>query len=309
MILLYIYMYIKTCGWNVAIIRTGMRSTYAANAGRAYAWSVYVDPLPVCREGYQSQLGRILWRKLTCLFVFICLFFAGVVFGLSSVYVQGGNRISTMFSALTVRNIMPGVPSGCFTGSFWYGGIQCTVFHFYRHSYCRGTRCLIFLSELMGPALSDLSLLLSRRLRTFGLYGYVAASFCREGSSRIAGRIYSIIFLLKYIKHPVFQNNSILYFVFLLNCTFDVSVCFCWSDRSISFSLSGLWRSDWCYSKMSYEHAVRHMYRFKGWPLPALLQRKGLQNTETGLNTSFLSFFICEETGEKCIPCRPDSVW
>ena len=51
-------------------------------------------------------------------------------FGLSSVYVQGGNRISTMFSALTVRNIMPGVPSGCFTGSFWYGGIQCTVFHF-----------------------------------------------------------------------------------------------------------------------------------------------------------------------------------
>ena len=25
---------------------------------------------------------------------------------------------------------MPGVPSGCFTGSFWYGGIQCTVFHF-----------------------------------------------------------------------------------------------------------------------------------------------------------------------------------
>lgn len=130
MILLYIYMYIKTCGWNVAIIRTGMRSTYAANAGRAYAWSVYVDPLPVCREGYQSQLGRILWRKLTCLFVFICLFFAGVVFGLSSVYVQGGNRISTMFSALTVRNIMPGVPSGCFTGSFWYGGIQCTVFHF-----------------------------------------------------------------------------------------------------------------------------------------------------------------------------------
>lgn len=180
---------------------------------------------------------------------------------------------------------------------------------FYRHSYCRGTRCLIFLSELMGPALSDLSLLLSRRLRTFGLYGYVAASFCREGSSRIAGRIYSIIFLLKYIKHPVFQNNSILYFVFLLNCTFNVSVCFCWSDRSISFSLSGLWRSDWCYSKMSYEHAVRHMYRFKGWPLPALLQRKGLQNTETGLNTSFLSFFICEETGEKCIPCRPDSVW
>lgn len=119
MILLYIYMYIKTCGWNVAIIRTGMRSTYAANAGRAYAWSVYVDPLPVCREGYQSQPGRILWRKLTCLFVFICLFFAGVVFGLSSVYVQGGNRISTMFSALTVRNIMPGVPSGCFTGSFW----------------------------------------------------------------------------------------------------------------------------------------------------------------------------------------------
>ena len=107
-----------------------MRSTYAANAGRAYAWSVYVDPLPVCREGYQSQPGRILWRKLTCLFVFICLFFAGVVFGLSSVYVQGGNRISTMFSALTVRNIMPGVPSGCFTGSFWYGGIQCTVFHF-----------------------------------------------------------------------------------------------------------------------------------------------------------------------------------
>lgn len=94
-----------------------MRSTYAANAGRAYAWSVYVDPLPVCREGYQSQPGRILWRKLTCLFVFICLFFAGVVFGLSSVYVQGGNRISTMFSALTVRNIMPGVPSGCFTGS------------------------------------------------------------------------------------------------------------------------------------------------------------------------------------------------
>ena len=64
----------------------------------------------------------------------VCLyssaFFAGVVFGLSSVYVQGGNRISTMFSALTVRNIMPGVPSGCFTGSFWYGGIQCTVFHF-----------------------------------------------------------------------------------------------------------------------------------------------------------------------------------
>jgi hypothetical protein len=80
------------------------------------------NPLPVCREGYQSQPGRILWRKLTCLFVFICLFFAGVVFGLSSVYVQGGNRISTMFSALTVRNIMPGVPSGCFTGSFWYGG-------------------------------------------------------------------------------------------------------------------------------------------------------------------------------------------
>ena len=37
----------------------------------------------------------------------------------------------------------------------------------------------------------------------------------------------------------MFQNNSILYFVFLLNCTFDVSVCFCWSDRSISFSLSG----------------------------------------------------------------------
>lgn len=220
MILLYIYMYIKTCGWNVAIIRTGMRSTYAANAGRAYAWSVYVDPLPVCREGYQSQPGRILWRKLTCLFVFICLFFAGVVFGLSSVYVQGGNRISTMFSALTVRNIMPGVPSGCFTGSFWYGGIQCTVFHFYRHSYCRGTRCLIFLSELMGPALSDLSLLLSRRLRTFGLYGYVAASFCREGSSRIAGRIYSIIFLLKYIKHPVFQNNSILYFVFFIKLYF-----------------------------------------------------------------------------------------
>ena len=143
---------------------------------------------------YQSQPGRILWRKLTCLFVFICLFFAGVVFGLSSVYVQGGNRISTMFSALAVRNIMLGVPSGCFTGSFWYGGIQCTVFHFYRHSYCRGTRRLIFLSELMGPALSDLSLLLSRRLRTFGLYGYVAASFCREGSSRIAGRIYSIIF-------------------------------------------------------------------------------------------------------------------
>lgn len=60
----------------------------------------------------------------------ICLFFAGVVFGLSSVYVQGGNRISTMFSALAVRNIMLGVPSGCFTGSFWYGGIQCTVFHF-----------------------------------------------------------------------------------------------------------------------------------------------------------------------------------
>ena len=80
------------------------------------------NPLPVCREGYQSQPGRILLRKLTCLFVFICLFFAGVVFGLSSVYVQGGNRISTMFSALTVRNIMPGVPSGCFTGSFWYGG-------------------------------------------------------------------------------------------------------------------------------------------------------------------------------------------
>ena len=80
---------------------------------------------------YQSQPGRILWRKLTCLFVFICLFFAGVVFGLSSVYVQGGNRISTMFSALAVRNIMLGVPSGCFTGSFfWYGGIQCTVFHF-----------------------------------------------------------------------------------------------------------------------------------------------------------------------------------
>ncbi len=67
---------------------------------------------------YQSQPGRILWRKLTCLFVFICLFFAGVVFGLSSVYVQGGNRISTMFSALAVRNIMLGVPSGCFTGSF-----------------------------------------------------------------------------------------------------------------------------------------------------------------------------------------------
>lgn len=41
-----------------------------------------------------------------------------------------GNRISTMFSALAVRNIMLGVPSGCFTGSFWYGGIQCTVFHF-----------------------------------------------------------------------------------------------------------------------------------------------------------------------------------
>lgn len=79
---------------------------------------------------YQSQPGRILWRKLTCLFVFICLFFAGVVFGLSSVYVQGGNRISTMFSALAVRNIMLVVPSGCFTGSFWYGGIQCTVFHF-----------------------------------------------------------------------------------------------------------------------------------------------------------------------------------
>ena len=79
---------------------------------------------------YQSQPGRILWRKLTCLFVFICLFFAGVVFGLSSVYVQGGNRISTMFSALAVRNIMLGVPSGCFTGSFWYGGIQSTVFHF-----------------------------------------------------------------------------------------------------------------------------------------------------------------------------------
>ena len=91
---------------------------------------------------------------------------------------------------------------------------------FYRHSYCRGTRCLIFLSELMGPALSDLSLLLSRRLRTFGLYGYVAASFCREGSSRIAGRIYSIIFLLKYIKHPVFQNNSILYFVFFVKLYF-----------------------------------------------------------------------------------------
>ena len=91
---------------------------------------------------------------------------------------------------------------------------------FYRHSYCRGTRCLIFLSELMGPALSDLSLLLSRRLRTFGLYGYVAASFCREGSSRIAGRIYSIIFLLKYIKQPVFQNNSILYFVFFVKLHF-----------------------------------------------------------------------------------------
>ena len=75
-------------------------------------------------------------------------------------------------------------------------------------------------SELMGPALSDLSLLLSRRLRTFGLYGYVAASFCREGSSRIAGRIYSIIFLLKYIKHPVFQNNSILYFVFFVKLYF-----------------------------------------------------------------------------------------
>lgn len=180
---------------------------------------------------------------------------------------------------------------------------------FYRHSYCRGTRCLIFLSELMGPALSDLSLLLSRRLRTFGLYGYVAASFCREGSSRIAGRIYSIIFVKIYKTARVSKQFDPLFCFFLLNCTFDVSVCFCWSDRSISFSLSGLWRSDWCYSKMSYEHAVRHMYRFKGWPLPALLQRKGLQNTETGLNTYFLSFFICEETGEKCIPCRPDSVW
>lgn len=177
---------------------------------------------------YQSQPGRILWRKLTCLFVFICLFFAGVVFGLSSVYVQGGNRISTMFSALAVRNIMLGVPSGCFTGSFWYGGIQCTVFHFYRHSYCRGTRCLIFLSELMGPALSDLSLLLSRRLRTFGLYGYVAASFCREGSSRIAGRIYSIIFFVKiYKKARVSKQFDPLFCFFLLNCTFDVSVCFC----------------------------------------------------------------------------------
>lgn len=197
-----------------------MRSTYAANAGRAYAWSVYVDPLPVCREGYQSQLGRILWRKLTCLFVFICLFFAGVVFGLSSVYVQGGNRISTMFSALTVRNIMPGVLPAVSPVLFGMVEYSARYSIFYRHSYCRGTRCLIFLSELMGPALSDLSLLLSRRLRTFGLYGYVAASFCREGSSRIAGRIYSIIFLLKYIKHPVFQNNSILYFVFFVKLYF-----------------------------------------------------------------------------------------
>lgn len=310
MILLYIYMYIKTCGWNVAIIRTGMRSTYAANAGRAYAWSVYVDPLPVCREGYQSQPGRILWRKLTCLFVFICLFFAGVVFGLSSVYVQGGNRISTMFSALAVRNIMLGVPSGCFTGSFWYGGIQCTVFHFLQTFLLSG-HTLPYLPEwtygpgFVRPFTTPFQAVANLRIIWICcrfLLPWRKLPYCRKNIFHY--------FLLKYIKQPVFQNNSILYFVFfLLNCTFDVSVCFCWSDRSISFSLSGLWRSDWCYSKMSYEHAVRHMYRFKGWPLPALLQRKGLQNTETGLNTSFLSFFICEETGEKCIPCRPDSVW
>ena len=121
---------------------------------------------------------------------------------------------------------------------------------------------------------------------------------------------YIPLFFVKIYKTArVSKQFDPLFCFFLLNCTFDVSVCFCWSDRSISFSLSGLWRSDWCYSKMSYEHAVRHMYRFKGWPLPALLQRKGLQNTETGLNTYFLSFFICEETGEKCIPCRPDSEW
>ena len=107
-----------------------MRSTYAANAGRAYAWSVYVDPLPVCREGLSESAGEDTLEKT---YLSVCIHLPVLCrcrFGLSSVYVQGGNRISTMFSALAVRNIMLGVPSGCFTGSFWYGGIQCTVFHF-----------------------------------------------------------------------------------------------------------------------------------------------------------------------------------
>ena len=60
----------------------------------------------------------------------VCLYSSACSLQVSFSGCRPYNRISTMFSALTVRNIMPGVPSGCFTGSFWYGGIQCTVFHF-----------------------------------------------------------------------------------------------------------------------------------------------------------------------------------
>lgn len=165
--------------------------------------------------GLSESAGEDTLEKTYLSVVFICLFFAGVVFGLSSVYVQGGNRISTMFSALAVRNIMPGVPSGCFTGSFWYGGIQCTVFPFFTDILIVGAHA----------ALSSWVNLWARLCQTFH-YSFpggcepsdymdmLRASFCREGSSRIAGRIYSIIFLLKYIKHPVFQNNSIHFILF-----------------------------------------------------------------------------------------------
>lgn len=309
MILLYIYMYIKTCGWNVAIIRTGMRSTYAANAGRAYAWSVYVDPLPVCREGYQSQPGRILWRKLTCLFVFICLFFAGVVFGLSSVYVQGGNRISTMFSALAVRNIMPGVPSGCFTGSFWYGGIQCTVFHFLQTFLLSG-HTLPYLPEwtygpgFVRPFTTPFQAVANLRIIWICcrfLLPWRKLPYCRKN-------IFHYLFVKIYKTSRVSKQFDPL-FCFLVKLHFWC-VCmfllkwpqyFIFPFRPVKVRLMLFKDVIWT--------CREDMYRFKGWPLPALLQRKGLQNTETGLNTSFLSFFICEETGEKCIPCRPDSVW
>lgn len=169
---------------------------------------------------YQSQPGRILWRKLTCLFVFICLFFAGVVFGLSSVYVQGGNRISTMFSALAVRNIMLGVPSGCFTGSFWYGGIQCTVFHFLQTFLLSG-HTLPYLPEwtygpgFVRPFTTPFQAVANLRIIWICcrfLLPWRKLPYCRKNIFHY--------FLLKYIKQPVFQNNSILYFVFFVKLYF-----------------------------------------------------------------------------------------
>ena len=106
-----------------------MRSTYAANAEGLMDHGVCVDPSGL-REGYQVSQGDTLEKTYLSVCIHLPVLLQVSFRTVVRITFKGGNGISTMFFPLLLGKHNAGVPSGCFTGSFWYGGIQCTVFHF-----------------------------------------------------------------------------------------------------------------------------------------------------------------------------------